>query len=46
VTLRLLIIALILIAVSVAMTDRSPPAIYSGGALPVPVDELMELNPD
>lgn len=44
-TLRLLIIALAVIAVSVAMTYQSDPGIVTDG-LPPCVEELMQVNPD
>lgn len=42
---RLIIIALILIALSLFMSSPSSP-IFSGQILPVAVEELMQMNPD
>ncbi len=42
---RLCIVALLLAAL-VGLTIHSYPAIFSGQALPVAADELMQMNPD
>jgi hypothetical protein len=43
---RLWIIAAVLVVLGILLTLRSQPAIFSGQTVPVPVDELLRLNPE